>query len=45
MKGKLLRPYEVDMTHTICAGQELEIIGGYCTCDGYSYTCIMPNGT
>lgn len=45
MKGKLLRPYEVDMTHTICAGEELEIVGGYCTCDGYSYTCIMPNGT
>lgn len=24
MKGKLLRPYEVDMTHTICAGEVCE---------------------
>lgn len=44
MKGKLLRPYEIDLSHIICAGEELEIVDGYCTYDGYSYTCIMPNG-
>lgn len=45
MKGKLLRPYEIDLSHTICAGEELEIVGEYYTCDGYSYKCIMPDGT
>lgn len=45
MKAKLLRPYTIDMTHTVCAGAEVEIVNGYCTSNGYVYCCIMSDGT
>lgn len=45
MKAKLLRPYTIDMTRTVCAGAEVEIVNGYCTSNGYVYCCIMSDGT
>lgn len=45
MKGKLLKPYDIDMNHTVCAGAEIEIVDGYCGCNGYVYQCVMPDGT
>lgn len=41
MKGKLIRPYSIDMEKTLCAGAEVEIITGVWTADGYKYFCEL----
>lgn len=45
MKGKLLKPYSIDMTRTLCAGSEVEIVDGYCACNGYMYRIELSDGT
>ena len=45
MKGKLLNSYMINSDITVNAGEEVEIVDGYCVSDGYIYLCIMPDGT
>lgn len=45
MKGKLLNSYMINSDITVNAGEEVEIVDGYCVSDSYIYLCIMPDGT
>lgn len=43
MKARLKNNYNIDETHTLTAGAEVEITNGWCGCDGYYYNCILPD--
>lgn len=44
MKAKLIRDFVTIDGITIPTGTEVEITDGYCGCNGYFYTCIIPSG-
>lgn len=39
MKAKLLKGYFIDESTSLVAGTEIEVVTGYCTCNGYDYEC------
>lgn len=39
MKAKLLKGYSIDESTSLVAGTEIEVVTGYCTCNGYDYEC------
>lgn len=39
MKAKLLKDYFIDESTSLVAGTEIEVVTGYCTCNGYDYEC------
>lgn len=45
MKVKLLTPYDIDMEHTLCKGAELEAVYSWCSSNGTTYVCVMPDGS
>jgi len=44
MKARTINGVEISNTEMLAIGTEVEIVDGYCGCDGYYYTCKIPDG-
>lgn len=44
MKAKIINGIKISNTEMLAIGTEVEIVDGYCGCDGYYYTCKIPDG-
>ena len=44
MKGKLKKSFPTSENEAITDGTEVEIVDGWCGCDGYYFQCELPGG-
>ena len=44
MKGKLKESFPTSENEAITDGTEVEIVDGWCGCDGYYFQCELPGG-
>lgn len=44
MKGKLKESFPTSENEAIADGTEVEIVNGWCSCDGYYFQCELPGG-
>lgn len=44
MKGILRHGVSISATEQLLTGSEVDIITGYCTCNGYEYQCVLADG-
>lgn len=44
MKGKLKESFPISENEVITDGTEVEIVDGWCGCDGYYFQCELPGG-
>lgn len=44
MKGRLKIGYSISENEMLAIGTEVEIVDGWCGCDGYYFQCELPGG-
>lgn len=44
MKGRLKIGYSISENEMLAIGTEVEIVDGWCGCDGYYFQCELPEG-
>lgn len=44
MKGILKHGVSISATEQLITGSEVDIITGYCTCNGHEYQCVLADG-